>query len=517
MSYDVLIIGSGAAGLSTALELSKLDPTSKIVVVSKERLKDSNTQYAQGGIACVIDKDPIGIKNHISDTLIAGDGLCDENIVTTIVEEASASITALMDSGMKFDNTSGKIDFSQEGGHSQKIVMHNKDSTGKELENTLLNQIKKHENITLLEHHFVRDLLTETVGKHTKCIGVSIIDKQDFKTFNIASKVTVLAAGGVGQIYKSTTNPPIATADGIAMASRANVKLKNMEFIQFHPTALYENYISPLVLISEAIRGNDAILLNDELKPFMKHYDHRKELASRDIVSRAIITEMSKLNSKHVWLDCTKIKDFKTRFPYIYSACKKRNMDPCENLIPVVPAAHYLCGGIEVSIEGKTNLQGLYACGENACTGMHGANRLASNSLLEAIVLSKNIAKSIITELTNTKENKVIPTSLKTKINSTLTINEEYINQCLKILQETMSSYVEIKLETNNLVQAQKIISCLYDEIRAYHVEGKLIIKVQELQNLITTSLIIINESLARKENKGTFYNEDLRKVNNLA
>ena len=399
---DFLIIGSGISGLSFALKVANKFKESKVVIVTKDEKSESNTKYAQGGIASVYNKTVDSFEQHIQDTLVAGDGLCDEEVVKMVVENAPERLNELIEWGTKFDkNEKGEYDLGREGGHSQNRILHHTDITGAEIERALLAQVNALPNIDFLTHHYAIDLITEhqVKQKRTKrnskisCFGAYVLDDKASKVKTFASKFTVLASGGNGQVYETTTNPVVATGDGIGIAYRAKAEISEMEFIQFHPTALYNPGEYPAFLVSEAVRGFGAKLRDYNGNFFMHNYDEREELASRDIVARAIDNELKKSGAPHVYLDCTHIdyKAFEKHFPNITEKCMSLGIDVRKDYIPVSPAQHYICGGVNVNKKAKTSLKNLYASGEVTRSGLHGANRLASNSLLEALVYTHNI------------------------------------------------------------------------------------------------------------------------------
>ncbi len=390
MKTDYLVIGSGIAGLSFAIKVAHRFPDRKVTIITKTVEEESNTKYAQGGIAVVVDKIKDSFEKHIEDTLLCGDGLCNLGVVKMVITKGPERLQELIDWGARFDIASGgDLDLGKEGGHSHHRVVHHKDQTGYEIEKAILAEAHRQPNIEFFEYHFALDLII----KDNYCLGVIVLNEQTNEINTIQSAYTLLATGGIGQVYGHTTNPLIATGDGIAMAKRANAMISDMEFIQFHPTALYHKEVNPTFLISEAVRGFGAVLRTRDGRRFMTEYDERADLASRDIVSQSIESELKKSGDNCVYLDCTElnIKAFKKHFPMIYDHCKSLGIFVEKEWIPVIPAQHYLCGGIVVNTNGQTSIANLFACGECSRTGLHGANRLASNSLLEAIVYSDNI------------------------------------------------------------------------------------------------------------------------------
>lgn len=493
MIYDTLIVGSGIAGLSLAIKLAQLKPKSSIAVISKTNNSESNTAYAQGGVAAVIDKSD-SFENHIEDTLKAGHFLNNKAVVELVVKSAPERLAELIEWGAKFDfMPSGNLDLGMEGGHSAHRIVHHKDSSGKEIFRSLMHKASSFKNIEIIEHLFIYDLL-KTKDKTEKCIGVKALNNRTKDQLIIKSQNTILASGGIGQVFSHTTNPRPSTGDGIAMAHRAGVSIIDMNYVQFHPTALYGND-NPSFLISEAVRGFGALLINHKGERFMANYDPRLELATRDVVSSAVASEMEKENKEYVFLDCRHLnqKEFKNSFPTIYSKCSSAGIDLQKDMIPVTPAAHYLCGGIDVNIKGKTSLTNLYACGECARTGLHGSNRLASNSLLEALVfahvIAKEIGKPFTQSTTNGKEtNEVLDSTNLPK--PTFNINE---------LKSIMSKYVGVR-KTKESLQKAKLkleeieINVLNNEDTSCSVESL------EAINLLVVAKLIVEESLENKD-----------------
>lgn len=508
---DVLIIGSGIAGLCTAIKIALLDSSKKILIVTKASKSESNTKYAQGGIASVFDKFD-SFEKHIQDTLIAGDNLNDLQVVEKVISNGPKCLKEITSWGVEFDKTiNDTFELGKEGGHSNNRIIHYKDVTGLEIERKLLKKAEKLEAIEILQYHFVIDLITNhQVKKITSniCYGVYIISEKTNQVFHCTSSKVCISMGGIGQVYKHTTNPKIATGDGIAMAYRAKAKITGMEFIQFHPTALYEPNVSPSFLISEAVRGFGGVLRNRKKERFMSKYDKRLELAPRDIVSRAIDHELKTSGERFIYLDVTNtdLKSFKSSFPNIYQKCVSNGIDVSKEYIPVVYTMHYVCGGVSVDLRGRTSISNLYACGESAFTGLHGANRLASNSLLEAIVYSDFIARDIIDSFDSIEIK--VP---KWDDSGTISPNEKIlITQNKEEVQTLMNNYVAIVRSNERLNQALKRLDIIYKETELFYKKSKLSVPLCELRNLVTIAYLIVKQSLERKENKGVFYNKDL-------
>lgn len=514
LETNFLIIGSGAAGLTLAVKLAAEFPKKKITVVTKAHQSESNTKYAQGGVAAVFDLKEDSFQKHIEDTLIAGDGLCDRAVVEMVIKEGPKRLRELMTWGAKFDtDADGELTLGREGGHSEFRVIHHKDTTGNEIERTLLERANQLPNITLLPHHFAIDLITEHHFSENKtenlsCYGAYVLDQISGNIFTIRADCTTLASGGMGRVYGHTTNPAVATGDGIAMAYRAKARIQNMEFIQFHPTALYDGNNGASFLISEAVRGFGAFLRNKKGERFMLKYDEREELASRDIVSRAIDSEMKESGADCVFLDCTHsdIDDFKIHFPNIYETCLQRNIDVAKDWIPVVPASHYLCGGVVVDMDGKTSVKNLFACGECSYTGLHGANRLASNSLLEALVYADCIFQYLCKHKPS-RTTKAIPEW--NDEGTVLLKGSEILQQKTEQLQRLMRRYAGVVRNNSDLEKASAQLEILYFEMEALYQKHKLNTALSELRNMVNVAHLIIQQSLKRKENRGGYFNED--------
>ena len=511
---DFLVIGSGIAGLSFALKVAK---HGKVCILTKSKMDDTATSWAQGGIAAVMYT-PDSYEKHIQDTLIAGDGLCDEHVVRFTISESTERIRDLVRWGAKFDKTkSGKFDLAKEGGHSEYRVLHHKDKTGREIEDTLLDQVKRHPHIEILENHFTVDLITQhhmgiEVNKKTSditCFGVYVIDPRTRLVNTILSKITLVATGGAGNVYTNTTNPLISTGDGIAMVYRAKGTVDNMEFIQFHPTSLYYPEEKPAFLISEAVRGFGAILRTREGKEFMYKYDSRLELAPRDIVARAIDNEMKISGDDYVCLDCRHLpkNELISHFPTIYAKCLSVGIDMTRDMIPVVPAAHYTCGGIRTDELGRSSIHNLYASGECASTGLHGANRLASNSLLESLVFSQRSSVDAVSKINSIS----IPDGIPDWNAEGTVLNEEMvlITQTLKEVQSIMSNYVGIVRSNLRLQRAQDRLELLYRETDELYNRSILTRKICEVRNLINIGYLIIKAARARHESRGLHYSLD--------
>ncbi|MDR0714470.1 MAG: L-aspartate oxidase [Bacteroidales bacterium] len=505
---DFLVIGSGLAGLSFAL---KVAPWGKVCIVTKTTLDDTNTRHAQGGIAAVTGSGD-SYEKHVADTLIAGDGLCDEEVVRMVVKEAPEQIRQLIEWGTQFDRTgAGAFDLHKEGGHSEYRILHHKDSTGLEIQRALSEMARRHPNITILENHFAVDVITQHhLGKlvkryhpDTECYGAYLLDIAHNRTIAMTAKISMMATGGTGNLYSTTTNPLIATGDGIAMVYRAKGIIDNMEFIQFHPTSLYYPGEKPSFLITEALRGFGAVLRTLDGNEFMHKHDPRGSLASRDIVARAIDHEMKVRGDEHVYLDATRTPhgELKTHFPNIYEKCLSIGIDITKDYIPVIPAAHYQCGGIKVDMKGRSSINRLYAAGETACTGLHGANRLASNSLLEALVYANNAAQDALSYFNACRIPENIP-----EWNTEGTAHPEemvLITQNYKEMQQIMSNYVGIVRSNLRLKRAADRLQIIYEETEALYAKTTLSVQLCELRNMINAGYLVIKSAQARHESTG--------------
>ena len=501
---DFLIIGGGISGLSLAIKLARISPDDKILLITKEEIEESSTFYAQGGIACVWNNTD-SFKKHIHDTLKAGDGLCNEKVVERILKQAPERINELIDLGVKFTrNENGEYDLGKEGGHSERRILHVNDQTGQSIEQKLIEAVRKIDNIEIKEHWCAINLY----AKNFKCYGAYVLDQNTELIHNIAAKSTILATGGAGKIYLYTTNPDIASGDGIAMAYRAGATISNMEFYQFHPTCLYHPYAKSF-LITEAMRGEGAVLKDINGREFMQDYHPSKELASRDIVSRAIDAELKRTGDDYVHLDIASYQppDFiKSHFPGVYEVCLKFNIDITKEPIPVVPAAHYCCGGVMAEVNGMTEVKNLYVIGESACTGLHGGNRLASNSLLEGLVGAHECAKTLATLSPNLKINEFKQWEPGHAVPSTEAV---IITQNWDEIRRFMWNYVGIVRTDKRLQRAKKRINLLLDEINQYYWDFFINKNLIELRNLATVAKIIIVSAISRKESRGIHYNLD--------
>ena len=509
---DFLIIGSGISGLSLALNLSKLFPKERILLTTKESLHQCSTYFAQGGIACVTNSSD-NFEKHIKDTLIAGDGLCNENIVRKIITQAPERLDELIELGVEFSrNNEGEYDLGQEGGHSERRILHVNDQTGQSIEATLIDNVKKLSNIKIKEkwcgvNLYVKDL---------RCYGAYVLEQESEEIHNIAAKSTILATGGAGKIYLYTTNPDVNSGDGIAMAYRAGAMISNLEFYQFHPTCLYHPY-AKAALITEAMRGEGAILKDMRGNEFMQKYHPQKDLAPRDIVSRAIDAELKKSGDDYVYLDIASYKDsnfIKNHFPGIYEKCLEFNIDITKEPIPVVPAAHYCCGGVLAGIDGRTEIKNLYVIGEAACTGLHGANRLASNSLLEGLACAHECATYLSHQASNLEVKDFPEWEIGNAVPSTEAV---VITQNWDEIRMLMQNFVGIVRSDARLKRALKRMNIFSEEIDYYYWNYKVEKNLIELRNLSMVAELLIRCALSRKESRGTHFNENHPKKLNLA
>ncbi len=519
---DVLVIGAGVAGLSFAIKFAEKRADLTITLLTKSHKQAGNTAWAQGGVATVWDFDTDSFSKHVDDTLVAGDGLCDEEIVKIVVEEGHDRVKEIIDWGTRFDKEDdGDYNLGMEGGHSEHRILHYKDVTGKEIQRSLVKKAMTFPNIELKEHYFALDLLTQhhlgrnitRLSPNTECYGVYALNKENNEIETILAKTTIMATGGAGQIYRNTTNPTIATGDGIAMFYRAKGLLSNMEFVQFHPTALFnpagEN---PDFLISEAVRGFGGILKTPSGESFMENYDSRLSLAPRDIVARAIDNEIKTRGLEYMSLDCRHLdrEEFVEHFPTIFEKCKSLGIDVFKDLIPVLPACHYLCGGIHIDKNGRTSIKGLFAAGECTSSGLHGANRLASNSLLEGLVFGERIANVLVEEINDFHWKESIPDwdAEGTDVPKELVL----ITQSWKELKEIMSNYVGIVRTNTRLKRAMDRLNLLYNETELLYRNTNISTQLCELRNVITIGYLVTSSAIMRRESRGLHYNTDYPK-----
>jgi L-aspartate oxidase len=509
--FDVLIIGSGAAGLSLALQL----PTDcRIAVLAKRTLEEGNTYYAQGGISAVLHKSD-SIASHVTDTLIAGAGICDEEMVREVVEKGPESIQWLLNLGVNFTRKEGSkgrrgYHLTREGGHSHRRVVHAADQTGKEVETRLEWQIQQRPNIRLFENHIAIDLILSGQGGDgdRRCYGAYALSRESGEVHSLLGQSVVLATGGAGKVYLYTSNPDVATGDGIAMAWRAGCRVANMEFVQFHPTCLYHPHAKSF-LITEALRGEGAILRRLDGTPFMAEFDPRAELAPRDIVARAIDHEMKRAGSDHVFLDISHKDEvfIRQHFPNIYQRCREFGIDIARQPIPVVPAAHYTCGGVVTDRRARTDIPGLYVIGEAAYTGLHGANRMASNSLLECLVFAQLAAADIMQQQASPRE--FPPARPWDESRVTDSDEEVVVSHNWDELRRFMWDYVGIVRTDKRLQRAKRRVDMLTHEIHEYYNNFRISNDLLELRNLVTVADLIIRSAQQRKESRGLHYTLD--------
>lgn len=513
--YDYIVIGSGIAGMSFAL---KVAGTGRVALICKTTLDEANTDLAQGGVASVTNLELDNFEKHIKDTMIAGDYLSDPEAVEKVVRNAPEQIKALIDWGVNFDKKeNGDFDLHREGGHSEFRILHHADNTGHEIQQSLNKAVRQNPNIDIYEHHFAIEIITQhhlgrIVTRRTsdiECYGAYVLDEESGKVDTFLSRVTVMATGGCEAVYGTTTNPIIATGDGIAMVYRAKGTVKDMEFIQFHPTALYHPGDRPAFLITEAMRGYGAVLRNIKGEEFMQKYDPRLSLAPRDIVARAIDSEMKQSGSDHVYLDVTAKdpEETKRHFPNIYKKCLSLGIDITKDYIPVVPAAHYLCGGIKVDLNGCSSIKHLYAIGECSCTGLHGGNRLASNSLIEAVVYADAAARHASEAIGHISLREDVPEW--NDEGTTQTEEMVLITQSLKEVNQIMDTYVGIVRSNLRLDRAWNRLDILYLETERLFKRSKASRAICELRNLINVGYLIMRQAKERKESVGLHYTLD--------
>ena len=519
--FDFLVIGSGVAGMSYALQVAE-SGRGRVALVCKTNIEEANTAKAQGGVASVTNLEVDNFQKHITDTLIAGDYISDRRAVEQVVKRAPEGIRRLVQWGVNFDRKeNGEFDLHREGGHSEFRILHHADDTGFEIQRGLIEAVKQHPNITLLEHHFAVEIITQhhlgvEVTRRTpdiECFGAYVLDPDTHKIDTILSRVTVLATGGIGAVYSTTTNPNIATGDGIAMAYRAKATVQDMEFVQFHPTALFHHgETHPAYLITEAMRGYGGILRLPNGEEFMQKYDRRLSLAPRDIVARAIDKEMKIHGLDHVCLDVTHKDPEETRhhFPNIYAKCQSIGIDITRQYIPVAPCAHYLCGGIKVDLDACSSIKRLYAIGECSCTGLHGGNRLASNSLIEAVVYAEAAANHSLAHLEEYAFNEAVP---EWNDEGTMTNEEKVlIAQDIKEVGQIMSNYVGIVRSNLRLKRAWTRLDLIYEETEELFKRVKATPDICELRNMINVGYLITRQALERKESRGLHYTTDYPK-----
>lgn len=516
VTTDVLVIGSGVAGLMFAL---KVADHGTVALVTKKKAADSNTNLAQGGIASVFDQGD-SFELHVQDTLAAGDGLCNVDVVERVVKEGPARIRELIDLGVRFNRRGAAgdgLDLGREGGHSRNRIVHAHDMTGREVEQALLDQVRRHPNIQLFENHIAIDLITRstrikrgtvTTTHEDFCCGAYVIERRTLQVDTFAAPITLLATGGAGKVYLYTSNPDIATGDGIAMAYRAGATVANLEFVQFHPTCLYHPKAKNF-LISEAVRGEGAVLIDAAGRSFMADYSPQKDLACRDVVARAIDTELKKSGADAVFLDISHkpAEIIRERFPNIHAKCLEYGIDITREPIPVVPAAHYMCGGVVTDIQGRTDIHNLYAVGETACTGLHGANRLASNSLLEALVYADAAARSVLEQMQSNGKQAVQPLPPWDDVGTSDSDEMIMVTHGWDEIRRLMWNYVGIVRSDKRLERARRRIEFIQNEIHDYYWHFKVVPDLIELRNIATVAELIIQCAAHRKESRGLHYN----------
>jgi L-aspartate oxidase len=516
-NYDLLVVGSGIAGLSFARKAAARGR--RVAILTKKNRADSNTNWAQGGIAAVMAPDD-DVESHVRDTLIAGDGLCREEVVREIVKEGPERVRELIDLGLQFSrNAAGEVDLGREGGHSHRRILHVKDMTGKAIEDALLHAVAADERIVLFEHTCAIDVITTAKLPGAAAVtpprvcGLYALDSRDGRVHTFAAPVVLLCTGGAGQVYLFTTNPDIATGDGIAIAYRAGVPVRNMEFIQFHPTTLFWPG-QPRFLISEAVRGEGAVLRNLAGEAFMPRYHPQADLAPRDIVARAIDAEMKSSGAPHVWLDIRHREEgwLRARFPQIFAHCEKLGLNLARDLVPVVPAAHYTCGGVATALDGSTALPGLYGLGEVACTGLHGANRLASNSLLEALVVAHRAAAAVehyLARASATGTASATPIPEWVDFGGHDSDERVVITHNWEELRRAMWDYVGIVRTTKRLERARTRIANLAKEVHDYYWNFSVDVRLLELRNLVQVAELVVACALQRRESRGLHFTLD--------
>jgi len=515
MDTNILVIGSGISGLTYAIKMAQQNPSLEIVIISKNSLLESNTRYAQGGIAVVSNFKEDSFEKHIEDTLIAGAGECDQEVVKFVVKEGYERLQELIDWGTHFDKQKNGLHLTQEGGHSEKRIVHHKDKTGLEIQKSLIKKIKTFANISLLENHTLVDLITDHHSgiEYKRCYGAYVISNLEQEIIKISAQITVLSTGGAGQLFSHSTNPKNATGDGLGAAYRAKVYMEGLPYVQFHPTALYPKVNGNTFLISEAVRGEGALLKSLAGERFMLKRHEKAELAPRDIVARSIAEMINQSGDDYVLLDCSSIseKAFLNQFPTIRENCRKVGINPPKDPIPVIPAAHYFCGGIRVNHYGESQLKGLYAIGECSYTGLHGANRLASNSLLESLVFSHRAAMVSIEQ----KQKNLPPQDFYTPLpdwKGEQYISNKKIDAIVKLkkqLQNLMTTKVGIFKTSMGLLEAEATLKNIFLETQEIYRQNKLTLGVCELRNMVSVAYLMIKQSQGLKENIGVFYNQD--------